>query len=365
LLETTTDGLFILDRQDRFLYLNDNAVEMIAGGRDLVGECVWDIFPGARSSRAYPQMKAAAEETESRRFDFFEPDLERWFDVSIRPIHSGLLVCFRDLTGQREAMANVRLGEERLRLALEAAGDWSWDWDVAASTARVGERFFTNLGLTPAEHGLSTEEFEALLHPEDRAEVRHLLDRHLAGKSELFLCEYRIQTRSGQWRWYLDRGRVVSWDNRTGEPVRMLGTGSDVTELKELQRTSRHASERLALAQDHAGAGIWELDLVSRALKLCPRSRLMFGIPEGSRQLTLSDWEAVVHPDDIDPAKSALETAAQSGGKLSIRFRVTRPDGSERVILGLGKIVADEERRIFLGLNIDLTAMATAFSHPH
>ena len=67
------------------------------------------------------------------------------------------------------------------------------------------------------------------------------------------------------------------------------------------------------------------------------------------------------------PSASAIlgvEAAARNGSKLSHRFRVVRPDGTERLILGLGKIVAESERRLFLGLNIDLTAMSAAVSHP-
>ena len=364
LINTTTDGLFILDRDDRFLYLNENAAAMIAGERNLVGQCVWDVFPGARSTRAYSQLKGATAEAEARRFDFFEPDLERWFYVSVRPIDMGLLICFRDLTGHRAALADARLGEERLRLALGAAGDWSWDFDVTLGVAQVGERFFTNLGRIPENIRSSTSELQSLIHPADLSEVRHHLHQHLSGKSDFFICEYRIATKSGDWRWYLDRGRVVSWDSRTGEPARMLGTGSDVTRLKEFQRTSRDAIERLALAQEHAGAGMWELDLVEKTLVLCPRSKRMFGIDESKMNLTNRDWEAVVHPEDVDSATRAVELAAMSGNKLSHRFRVVRPDGTERTILGLGKIVAESDRRKFLGLNIDLTAMIS-LSHQH
>jgi hypothetical protein len=91
----------------------------------------------------------------------------------------------------------------------------------------------------------------------------------------------------------------------------------------------------------------------------------MFGIVEGTRDLTQRDWEAVVHPADVEAAKLAVNAAAESGSKLSHRFRVIRQDGSERLVLGLGKIVAEPERRLFLGLNIDLTAMASASSHRH
>ena len=105
---------------------------------------------------------------------------------------------------------------------------------------------------------------------------------------------------------------------------------------------------------------MWELDLVSGSLLLCPRSRRMLGISESARELTLQDWEAVVHPDDVDSAKRAVEASARSGTKYSHSFRVVHADGTERMILGLGRIVSETDRRIFLGLNVDLTAISAA-----
>lgn len=102
-LEGTTDCLFLLDRNYNFTYLNGNAVEAIAQGRELVGANMWASFPRTQETRAAALLRKAADERKSVRFDFFHPDLARWFDVSVRPIPSGLQVFFRDLTAERAA----------------------------------------------------------------------------------------------------------------------------------------------------------------------------------------------------------------------------------------------------------------------
>ena len=102
-LEGTTDCVFLLDHDFKFTYLNANAVEAIARGRPLIGASLWEAFPRTSETRAATLLREAAAQRKSERFDFFHPDLDRWFDVSIRPIPSGLQVFFRDVGGERGA----------------------------------------------------------------------------------------------------------------------------------------------------------------------------------------------------------------------------------------------------------------------
>ncbi len=111
-LEGTTDCVFLLDRDFNFTYFNSNAVAAIAGGRELVGSSLWSAFPRTEETRAAAFLRAAADQRKSVRFDFFHPDLARWFEVNVRPIPSGLQVFFRDLTIERGAAAALR-GDDR------------------------------------------------------------------------------------------------------------------------------------------------------------------------------------------------------------------------------------------------------------
>lgn len=105
-------------------------------------------------------------------------------------------------------------------------------------------------------------------------------------------------------------------------------------------------------------AGHWDLDLESRELILCPRSRQMFGI-EGSspKKLAKHDWLPRVHPDDMPVIEGELETAGRRDEIYAARFRAVRPDGSLFHILGVGRAAAKNPRR-FVGLNFDLAATA-------
>ena len=104
-------------------------------------------------------------------------------------------------------------------------------------------------------------------------------------------------------------------------------------------------------------AGYWHLDLESRELLLCTRSRQMFGIDGNSpKKLGKQDWLPRIHPDDLPVIDGELETAGRGNENYAVRFRAVRPDGSLFEILGIGRAAKDRTR--FVGLNFDLAAMA-------
>ncbi|NNM76580.1 PAS domain-containing protein [Sphingomonas sp. ID1715] len=358
-LEGTTDCVFLLDRDERFTYFNRAAIEAIADQRDLTGLNLWDAFPAARQTIAFAQMREAARERRPVRFEFYEPDLAKWFDVSVRPIPSGLQVFFRDLTQTRMALIALRQSEERLRLALEASGDGAWDFDVSSGRIEMSPGYLRNLGYDHRAVPSTFEWVKSRIHPEDLPGLERLLAQHLLGTSDPYCAEYRVLDGQDQWRWNLDRGRVVDRDAETGEARRMVGTGTDITELKLQRLRAEEAFERLNLAQAGAGAGLWDYDLAERTLRLCARSLSMHGIaaapfvPVSERR-----WEDSVNPEDLPAARKALEDAIATGGMFRASYR-TRGDADPRWILGLGRIVPPScgQPRRFVGINLQLSAM--------
>jgi two-component system response regulator FixJ len=362
-LEGTTDGVFLLDRDFSIVFLNRNATGSITGGRDLVGVNLWDAFPGARQTRAWDHLTDAAAERKSVRFEFFEPDLACWFDVNVRPIPTGLQVFFRDLTAERAALGQLGRSEERLRLALEASGDGAWDLDVASGRIEMSARFLASLGYKTGAITGSIEGAKSLIHPDDWPEVQRRLNLHLDDAAPAFLCEYRVRAENGEWRWMLDRGRIVARDPATGGPTRMVGTTSDIGWLKAKQNEAQAAIERIALAQRSAGAGTWDFDLNSRTMHFCPRSREMHGLAlDGPEEIGEAEWACTIHPDDLERTRAALRRAVDTGRICSSKYRTLLPDGRTRRIWTLGKVVLGEdgEPHRFVGIKLDETESGIA-----
>ena len=361
-LEASTDSAILLDDRFDIVFANREALAMVSSRRDLVGMQFWDLFPASRQTDAHKELRRAFDDQVAVRFDFFCPDIRRWLAVKASPVPGGLQVSCRDLTTERTADAAIRESEERLRLALEAAGDGAWDWDIANRRFHISSCYVERLVYGDEAMIAGLAEIWRKIHPDDQGKVKAAMEKHLAGRSESFVCEYRIRSGDGEWRWSLDRGRVVARDPKSGAPTRMVGTSTDITTLKSMKRIVAEANERIAMAQECAGAGLWEYDVQSGVIRLCGRSRAMFGLDSTRGRLNIEDWKQVIHPDDYAATMQAFQRAIRTGEPYSARYRTILPDGEVRWVRGTGKAATRSGGRTLrmIGLNLDETEQTLA-----
>ncbi len=135
----------------------------------------------------------------------------------------------RQKSTREEAERVLRANEERLRYALEAVSDGVWDWNVQTGKLVYSDGWLRKLGYTLEDARADISFWEDLVHPEDMPRVQQALADHFAGRTPLYECENRLRTKSGEYRYNLDRGRVVEWDS-AGRPLRMVGADTDISE---------------------------------------------------------------------------------------------------------------------------------------
>jgi PAS domain S-box-containing protein len=110
----------------------------------------------------------------------------------------------------------------------------SWSWDIPSDTVTWSDELFRIMGL-PASTKISYETFLSTLHPGDRARVDEVVRRSFAS-GDPFVFDHRIVRPDGLERWVHARGRVVMGAQG---PVRMVGTGQDVTEQRRTAEAGR------------------------------------------------------------------------------------------------------------------------------
>ena len=114
-LEATTDGVFSLDRNWRFTYLNGRARVMLATSGELVGRDYWEAYPenNHKGSIFYDNYHRAMDEGIPSDFEGYYPEpYESWFHVIVRPTAQGITVFFRDVTASRKATAALIKSEK-------------------------------------------------------------------------------------------------------------------------------------------------------------------------------------------------------------------------------------------------------------
>ncbi len=147
---------------------------------------------------------------------------------------------------RRRARKELRASDERFQLAMEAASDGLWDWNILTGDAYHGPRYMAMLGYTPNELPHRVETFEKLVHPQDLPHVNAVTMAHLEHGPDAYEFVFRMRKKDGDYCWILSRGKVVARD-AGGKPLRAIGTHVDITEKKQEAEKFRvlfeHSSE--------------------------------------------------------------------------------------------------------------------------
>lgn len=138
---------------------------------------------------------------------------------------------WHDITARREAEAALRQSEERLRLALAAAGQGLWDLNVQTGEAIVSPEYEAMVGDEPGSLHETHSKWISRLHPDDRDLATARYRDYVEGRAESYIVEFRQQNGSGEWRWILSRGSLIA-RSPDGRPLRMLGIHTDITARK-------------------------------------------------------------------------------------------------------------------------------------
>lgn len=152
------------------------------------------------------------------------------FDTYGRPLR--LTGTVQDVTERVEALKRISETEARFAFAVEGAGDGVWDWNILTGAMPLSGHYEEMLGYEKGELEATVEAWAASVHPDDVPDVQEQLQDYLSGKSSSYSPELRLRCKDGSYKWVLCRGTVVQRDAQ-GQPLRMIGVHSDISERKK------------------------------------------------------------------------------------------------------------------------------------
>ncbi len=143
----------------------------------------------------------------------------------------GLISIIVDITDLRENEKKLELYTERLELALLGSDAGLWDWNITTGEVYHSEKWCSMLGYRVSEIEFDRDAWQKLVHPDDLLIAEEALNNHLNNKSPMYRAEYRAKTKTGEWKWILDTGRVTKRDT-SGNALRAVGTHTDISDRK-------------------------------------------------------------------------------------------------------------------------------------
>ncbi|MEZ0130908.1 PAS domain-containing protein [Flavobacterium sp. LBUM151] len=161
----------------------------------------------------------------------------RWFKISSKTeIAADGCVSFyghvSDITDLKDKEEKLRISEERFQFALEASTTGIWDWNMVTNSVFYSSLSLKILELESADIFDDPERWDKIVHPDDLPKYYSDIQEHFDNKIPYYENYHRVMTSSGNYKWILDRGKVIDRDEN-GKPLRVIGTHTDVSLQKE------------------------------------------------------------------------------------------------------------------------------------
>lgn len=192
--------------------------------------------------------------TDSPTFDCTRNGVRRWLSLSVSSVPdpaTPVLVVVTDVTALFTAQQALRESEQRFQLALKGTDDGVFDFNLKTGEVQGSPRLFEMLGYTREELS-HISKWKPITHPADADLVDARIRAHALGKTSHYEAEVRIRHKSGEWRWILDRGRIVERDAK-GHAIRMTGLHTDITQRKAIEDKLRVSAQLAAVGSLSAG----------------------------------------------------------------------------------------------------------------
>jgi len=328
----------------RFLDVN-SSFEAITGLKadEVVGRTVLEVLPAIEPGwiERYGQVALTGSPA---RFEDYSAELDKTFQVVVYSPQPGqFATLIEDITERRAAHDELRLSEERLRLALAATSQGLYDLDVTTGIAQVTPEYLRMIGEDESVGTFDLGAFGNRIHPDDAPTVIGLVEAYTRGDIDEYRTDYRIQHSNGDWVWVLSIGQVVERD-AASRAVRVLGSHTDITASKLADEALRLSAEQLNRAQHYAHVGSWTWDIATNELQWSDEMFELFGIDKATFTGSLPDViSSAIHPDDREAVERANSEVTENGNATPLEYRVIWPDGSVHAVWAeAGEMLRDD-----------------------
>ncbi|HUI21878.1 MAG TPA: PAS domain S-box protein [Methylocella sp.] len=375
-IEHAPAAIAMFDRNMHYLAASRRWREDYQLAENLRGRSHYDVLPEIPDAwKAAHQrcLAGAVESSEGERFERSDGSVQ-WIKWDARPWRDsagaigGILIAAEDITERNRAEEALRVSKERLAQAVAIAEIGIADSSHASSLINLSPLLREMFGFDKDEP-VTPEKVLGRILPEDRISFaeRFTRERDPAGDGAA-TGEFRILHPSRGTRLLSMRAQAYfEGEGAARHWIRSIGAVRDVTQRKQAEQALSDATSRLRLALQAGHMGIWEWNLVTDDIILDAAEYEVLGYEEGSpgAPKSGSQFFELVHPDDREGLIRNIETLKQSRETYEAEFRIIRPDGAVRWLVGRGEMTYRPDGRAvrLRGINFDITERKEAEEH--
>lgn len=260
---------------------------------------------------------------------------------------SGYVGMATDIAALKEARSALQQKHQELETFFDGSLDLHAITGATGALLKINRSWEATLGYTTAE--IVSQPFINWVHPDDRADTTAVLTRVL-DRLPVEKMVNRIRKKDGGYC-------TFEW-NVVAHGQLVYASARDITEQRAAEEQLRVASQRLQLALRAARQGIWELDLTNYTLFWDERQHEMHGTSAATFGGHMSDFLALVHPDDLDAIQNLSARFSNADEPVGAEKRIIRADnGQTRYLETHSRLVtgADGQPQKMVGVSWDVT----------
>ncbi|HEV8412928.1 MAG TPA: PAS domain-containing protein [Bryobacteraceae bacterium] len=361
--ESAAFGIWEQDASSDYVILSAGAAQLsgLPPGtkRATVPELQDKIHPDDRA-HAREITETAIEKGESFQTEFrvrLEDGSYRWRriqgrvrNIEGRPARTiGTIIEIHD---EKMMIEKLRESADRMGLAEQIARFGIFELDSTGTKLTFSPGWGALIGLPEGTTSVDMQEARGFIHPDDLESVLEAARKAYSnGKAQV---EFRVNRPDGSQRWHRDH---LHLREENGKKPRLIGASIDITTERTITDKLRESVERLRLAEEVAGFGIWEVDLRRYTMTLSEGMLPLTGFPKGSPlRYTLEEFGKLTDPEQIAAVMTASQAAIVSRTPFHLETQSTSPDGSvvHQRILGRPEFEGGRPVRI-IGATMDVT----------
>ncbi len=201
------------------------------------------INMGKQLFEKYDKLVLTKSYEESINIIFQNKNINSKENKSLEYLSKSKLALYNILEEVQAQENKSREAKEQLETIIKGANLGWWDWDIPTGNEKYNEILAENLGYKLSEITPHIDWWEDRVHPDDVDQVNKNLQKHLDGETEYYKNKHRLKTKSGEWRWFSDFGKVVEKDD-SGKPIRMIGILQDIDKEERAGQVLKQSEEK-------------------------------------------------------------------------------------------------------------------------
>jgi PAS domain S-box-containing protein len=246
----------------------------------------------------------------------------------------------------------------RYKFALEASQIGIWDWDLKSNKVFFDKNWKGMLGYEENELANSLEEWDIRVHPDDKQKAIKDIQSSHNKETESYTNIHRLKHKNGEWVWIYDKGKTYFDENN--QPSRMIGSHTNITQLKELELKLLEREQNLSFAQEIAHMGHWKYYLKKDEFFISNSLKKLLGLEDKNNDFNYDDFKNLIHPNDLENFIQMHKEALNSCERINLQYKLKKINSNKYIDINeyiscIRPANNRNEDRMYIGVIQDIT----------